>query len=440
MQTSVTVSVTRASNLVGVDSGGTCDPYFIMEVVDKSGSGKVTYKSKKVKKETSPIFGDRLTVPGITRKQIASGFLVGKPVIIDFFDWNQFQKHTFLGRALIEINENTFATTDSVILKAKLNPLKENEVYLTNSKVKKTKANTVTSPVEQAKGSSKKNLHFTGLGEVEVVLTLDDLNISDEHLAKIQQSITLSSDKITKMYASYMKSGKSKDYTIKTTDKFIQMLNDCSLFESIMLKWNGTDPTSTKHWDLLKADKDFMAELCGHLFRAFDIDGDGTVSFDEFCSGIFYILEGNVDDSLKMRFRSIDTDHSGFIDMQEAIVLAGRAAAIIRVSMMVGLHSQKYELMRCGLTENDFMPLITAIENAFTHNSYAQKEAKLLFKYCDKDNNGQISEDEYIAYMKDPDAQAERQREIDIIMKPVLASITVNVQAAMIKILSKISR
>lgn len=72
-----------------------------MEVVNQSGSGKVTYKSKKVKKETSPIFGDRLNMPGITRKQVASGFFVGKPIIIDFFDWNQFQKHTFLGRALI---------------------------------------------------------------------------------------------------------------------------------------------------------------------------------------------------------------------------------------------------------------------------------------------------------------------------------------------------
>jgi len=269
---------------------------------------------------------------------------------------------------------------------------------------------------------------------------LDYLNIPEEHLKKLQESIHLSTDKISSMYAAYLKAGKSKDYTIKSVEKFVEMLNDCKLFESIMLKWNGNDPTSSKHWDLMKKDEDFMHELCKNLFGAFDIDGDGTVSFDEFCSGVFYILEGNQDDALKMRFRSIDTDHSGFIDMKEAIVLAGRAVAIIRVSMMVGLHSQKYELMRCGLSESDFLPLITAIEDAFSKNQYAQKEAKLLFQYVDKDSDGKITEEEYITYMKDPVAQAERGREIDIIMKPVLASITVNVQAAMVRILSKISR
>jgi len=440
METTLRITVERASTLVGVDSGGTCDPYFIMTTPPFGNSPFPAFKSKKMKKQISPVYAQPFTFYDVTRKQIANGDFVGKPIIIDFFDWNQFQKHTFLGRAEFEIGPDMFANSDSVEKKFHLRELREGEPCLVNPKVKKEKSGSISNPKDHAKGSSKANLQSYGLGEVTIFFVLDDMNIDDVHLNKIKENVKMSSEKISKMYADYVKAGKSKDYNINSVEKFIVMLKETKLFEALMLKWNGNDPTTNKHWDLFSKDEPFMNLLCKGLFVAFDIDGDGHITFDEFCTSVYYILEGNQDDALRMRFRSIDVDHSGFIDMKEAVIMGEKTCSIIRVSFMVGLHQQKYQLMKCGLSEDDFMPLLDAMEKAFTQNKYAEKEAKLLFKYADKDEDGQISEHEYITFMKDSLAQGQRQKELDLIMAPVKADLTVNVQAAMMKILAKVAK
>jgi len=319
-----------------------------------------------------------------------------------------------------------------------LRELKTGENCLENPKVKKAKENkTVAS---EAKGSSKANLLSHGLGQVDILLVLDDLNIPADQLEHLKGTVKMSADKISKMYVDFRKSGNSKDDTIDSVKELTKVLNDCNVFEAVMLKWNGNDPTSNKHWDICKKDEAFMNELCGSLFKAFDIDGDGKISFEELCGSLFYLLEGNKDDALRMRFRSIDTDRSGFIDMKEAVVLGGKTMAIIRVSFMLGIRQQSRDLVQAGLKESDFLPIVDAVDDAFKQNSYPEKEAKLLFKYADKDIDGKISEDEYINFMKDEAAQAERSREIDLIMKPVLASITKNVQAAVLKMITRLGR
>lgn len=99
-----------------------------------SSFNKVNYKSKKYKKAINPTYNERLNLPSVTRKQIIKGEFVGKPIVIDFFDWNQFQKHTFLGRALIELTPEFFVQGDTVKLTIPLKELKANESFLTNSK------------------------------------------------------------------------------------------------------------------------------------------------------------------------------------------------------------------------------------------------------------------------------------------------------------------
>jgi len=306
---------------------------------------------------------------------------------------------------------------------------------LTNPKVKKTKSGQVTSPVAEAKGKSKQNIQFSGLGAVEVEITLEDMNITEEELAKMKQVVQLSSEKITSLYAAFKMSHKEN---IKNVTDFVKILNDCNLFEAVMTKWNGSDPTANEHWNLLSKDKDFMDILCKNLFHAFDVDGDGNISFEEACNGLYSLLEGNSDTALRMRFRSIDLDRSGFIDMNEAKVLGGKTMAVIRCGFMIGLNAKKYEMMKAGLSESDFLPILEAIDKAFTQNNYAEKEAKLLFKYADKDENGKISEDEYVNYMQDPAAIAKRNKELDEIMKPVQASMQKNVQAALIQLITRI--
>jgi len=316
-----------------------------------------------------------------------------------------------------------------------LRELKDGEEYLPNPKVKKLKAGEKV--IEHAKGKSKADLRTHGLGEVLVNIHLEDKNINDEQLKHIQATVALSTEKIQSMYVGYINAGKNQE--INDVEQFVKVVNECKLFEALLSKWNGNDPTANKNWDKLKDDKDFLNLLFKDLFKAFDVRNCGKINFEEFCAGVFYILDGNKEDALKLRFRTIDTDRSGYIDQKEALVLGGRTQSIIRVAMMIGLHTQKYQLMRAGLREEDFMPLIEAIDDAFNKHNYAEKEAKLLFKYADKDANGQITEAEYIQFMTDPAAQAERQKEIDVAMKPVLTSITSGVQSAMMVIMMKVA-
>jgi len=102
------------------------------------------------------------------------------------------------------------------------------------------------------------------------------------------------------------------------------------------------------------------------------------------------------------------------------------------------LVKKKLELQNAGLSESDFYPLIEAVDRAFTDNLFVEKHTKLLFKYADKDQNGQVTEDEYVAYMLDTAAQAESAREGQIILQPVLKDLENNVKMAMIQILLKI--
>jgi len=278
-------------------------------------------------------------------------------------------------------------------------------------------------------------LQLHGLGTITVELTLDDKNITKEELAKIQETVKLSGDKIKNMYTSWTKEGK-KD--IKNIPEFVNILKESQLFEAILLKWNGNDPTHNEHWGILSKDADFMDELMRGLFTAFDVDGDGTVSFQELLQGTSALLEGNTDEVLRLRFKSIDTDHSGFVDLKEAQSLGGKTQRLIRVGFMVGINAQKYELMKAGLKESDFTPLLEAIDKSFRDNKYAEKEAKLLFKYCDKNEDGKISEDEYVQFMQDDAAIAARKRELDLIMVPIHSAIQVNVKNAMVSIIKRL--
>lgn len=65
-----------------------------------------------------------------------------------------------------------------------------------------------------------------------------------------------------------------------------------------------------------------------HIFRIYDVDGNGQISFQEFVSTINVSTKGSVEDKLRSSFRLFDADRSGFITQKE---LTG----IIQVSLQV---------------------------------------------------------------------------------------------------------
>lgn len=66
-----------------------------------------------------------------------------------------------------------------------------------------------------------------------------------------------------------------------------------------------------------EADKLAVEKLYGALFRAFDVNGDAIVSYEELLSGILVLCGGTRDDKVQTAFALFDRDGTGSISKAE---------------------------------------------------------------------------------------------------------------------------
>jgi len=57
--------------------------------------------------------------------------------------------------------------------------------------------------------------------------------------------------------------------------------------------------------------------FCGHIFRVYDVDGNGFISFAEFLTTLHVSARGSAEEKLKATFRMYDIDRNGFITFGE---------------------------------------------------------------------------------------------------------------------------
>eukprot|EP00007_Cunea_sp_BSH-02190019_P007547 CAMPEP_0174234814 /NCGR_PEP_ID=MMETSP0417-20130205/4453_1 /TAXON_ID=242541 /ORGANISM="Mayorella sp, Strain BSH-02190019" /LENGTH=1117 /DNA_ID=CAMNT_0015313229 /DNA_START=45 /DNA_END=3398 /DNA_ORIENTATION=- len=107
--------------------------------------------------------------------------------------------------------------------------------------------------------------------------------------------------------------------------------------------------------------------LIEQQFLAFDEDGDGTVSFLEFCVGLSVLQRGSIEERLQFMFKAYDVDNSGDLSPQEVFNLY-KATLNSR-----GRHVSDAEL---------------------------QQYVKDIFAVADLDNSGGIDVDEFIMAVK----------------------------------------
>ena len=79
-----------------------------------------------------------------------------------------------------------------------------------------------------------------------------------------------------------------------------------------------------------------------------------------------------------MHFRARDRNNDGVLTRDEARNLALLNVALIKAAFMLGIRTQKEELIKCGLQEEDFQPICDAISGVFEVYDIATIEVSAL--------------------------------------------------------------
>ncbi|CAF1471184.1 unnamed protein product [Adineta ricciae] len=113
-----------------------------------------------------------------------------------------------------------------------------------------------------------------------------------------------------------------------------------------------------------------LSDICDHIFRAFDVDGNGYVEFGEFLLGFAISSRGDLRSRLNYAFECYDIDSNGY------------------------------------LTEDEIEPVIRAMYTLLgikhVEDYPPEKFAKDLMQKLDVSHNGRVTKDEFIHFlMKD---------------------------------------
>ncbi|XP_053664154.1 neuronal calcium sensor 2 [Anopheles marshallii] len=107
-------------------------------------------------------------------------------------------------------------------------------------------------------------------------------------------------------------------------------------------------------------------EFCDHVFRTFDMDKNGYIDFKEFLLAIDVTSSGTPEEKLKWAFRMYDVDGNGVIDIQE----------------MTKIVQAIYDMLGACSSNKPA--------------DSAEERAKNIFAKMDENNDGQLTQDEFL--------------------------------------------
>jgi len=212
--------------------------------------------------------------------------------------------------------------------------------------------------------------------------------------------------------------------------------------ESISDTW---DPKKNKSIADPKIQKAIMEDatiidLIGDtLFRSMDANNDGFVSLEELIVGFSLLSRGTKEERARLTFKVRDRDNNGSLSRDEVAQLNAMTVAAFRAGFAIGIKMQSAELRRIGMTEHDFDGLLTAITKCLGGPAVTAATTDLVFKFCDKDADGKISEKEFVDWSVSDVEQQKYQEELNKVMQPFIQQMQLDIQTELRKIIARLT-
>jgi len=266
---------------------------------------------------------------------------------------------------------------------------------------------------------------------LKATLVLNPNLSGPEMVAQYKAQLNLSEKRLNDLYVAFNKNNNAhKD--ISSPLEMTKMLKEAGMLEAVMAAWENKTTTEVAK---VCSDIELVTGLVKDIFETLDQDHSGTVSFPELLTGISIILEGsNTEKMFRFRFKATDLNNDGQLNFEEAKRLSGLILNIVAAALNTALTQTSQKFREAGATEKDLRDLRAAFDRILKGSNLADKETEILFEFADKDKSGGISEEEYVAFMLDKDAQSKRDKAFSKLVGPAAQALGVQLGLELVEL------
>jgi Ca2+-binding EF-hand superfamily protein len=273
----------------------------------------------------------------------------------------------------------------------------------------------------------------SGMGSVKVRITFEGKDwaaAQEAEAAKLIKDVQgsgskLDLGKLQSAAETFMKTsdGKTGEYVIKSKAMLqnfleqaglVQMVLDFDAFSSDKLMVYSpekmkSETISSYEKERLKKEDDWRSQQLELLWAMCDVDGDGTVTFQELMMILAIQSHSDPVQRGELAFRLLDRDNSGTLSKAEMLKLQRIYYKSFKILFKVEfLNKVREEGYKKGVfLSYDTMEEITKkVQQTLDNANVPEALTEKIFSLADKDESGDVSKEEYLNFLKDKDNEA----------------------------------
>eukprot|EP01090_Pellita_catalonica_P020395 TRINITY_DN7278_c0_g1_i1.p1 TRINITY_DN7278_c0_g1~~TRINITY_DN7278_c0_g1_i1.p1 ORF type:complete len:430 (+),score=67.86 TRINITY_DN7278_c0_g1_i1:32-1291(+) len=395
----LSLSIISGTDLVSRDRNGFSDPYVIVK-----WGGKAE-KSVVKKKTLNPVWNELFVFPErVSKEDIQRHDSREYKVEIQVWDWNKLGSDDFMGQ--LELDTQSLLKVDDE----------------------------VTADYPLATRNSKDKVKVTGT--LKITLSSSDISIPAKILEKCQETTKFSADKISDIWKVFAAGTEEKK--IRHASRLVTLVEKCGMSRAALTTFSEKSQLDDSTLKGMKS-ADIQTDIGKMLFRGMDENCDGILEWSEFISGLNSISGGDAKGKALILFRAKDLNHDGSLDKEEVDAMFDFALRCLRAKVQVEVDAIKTKLTAAGFRCADLTALVESVERIWTKLTFEKSTMRgILFNYADANNDGQITQEEYLQWALDEAVQKKYRVDINTALSPLADRIASVIQSETNKLAASI--